>query len=83
MDVAQTFDFYKVPCDYYGNPRRVLHFSYFLKEDEEWDYNVAKKRANKLGWRVYRGKDFGGGFVAQCWSEIHAEKKIKEMLIKI
>jgi hypothetical protein len=32
------------------------------------DYQTAKKRANSIGFRVYRGRDFGGGFVGQSYS---------------
>jgi ABC-type transport system substrate-binding protein len=32
------------------------------------DYDRAKKRANKLGFKVYRGKDFGGGFVTTSYN---------------
>jgi hypothetical protein len=32
-------------------------------------YELACRRARKIGGRKYRGNDFGGGIVFQCWSE--------------
>lgn len=57
------YDFFRVKNDVYGNPRYVIHWLAFGT-----DYDQAKKVANSLGFRVYRGKDFGGGFVAQSYS---------------
>jgi len=31
-------------------------------------YKLAKKKANKLGFKVYRGRDFGGGFVTTSYN---------------
>mgnify|MGYP007029084178 FL=1 len=63
-------DFYRVNNDINGNPRYVTHFHAFLNNDElgMGDYELAKKRANSLGFKVYRGKDFGGGFVCQSYN---------------
>lgn len=60
---ALGYDLYRVPNDVYGNPRYVIHWLAFANE-----YGQAKKIANSLGFRVYRGKDFGGGFVCQSYS---------------
>ena len=57
------YDFFRVKNDVYGNPRYVIHWLAFGT-----DYDEAKKVANSLGFRVYRGKDFGGGFVAQSYN---------------
>ena len=57
------YDFFRVKNDVYGNPRYVIHWLAFGT-----DYDQAKKVANSLGFRVYKGKDFGGGFVAQSYS---------------
>ncbi len=75
-NLSETFghDFYRVKNDVYGNPRYVTHFMAFLDYDDtnnlSFDdcYNLAKNRANSLGFRVYRGKDFGGGFVCQSYN---------------
>ena len=57
------YDFFRVKNDVYGNPRYVIHWLAFGT-----DYDQAKKVANSLGLRVYRGRDFGGGFVAQSYN---------------
>lgn len=62
--------FYRVNNDINGNPRYVTHFHAFLNDNEfgTGSYELAKKRANSLGFKVYRGKDFGGGFVCQSYN---------------
>jgi hypothetical protein len=63
-------DFYRVNNDINGNPRYVTHFHAFLNGNElgTGSYELAKQRANSLGFKVYRGKDFGGGFVCQSYN---------------
>jgi len=56
-------EFYPVRRDANGNPRYVVHYLAFSS-----NYDIAKIMANRLGFRVYRGKDFGGGFVCQSYS---------------
>ena len=69
---ALGYDMYRVKNDVNGNPRYVIHWLAFDK-----DYDTAKKIANSIGFRVYRGKDFGGGFVAQSYNlESTAERII-------
>ena len=60
---ALGFDFYRVNNDVNGNPRYVIHFFAFAP-----DYDQARKIANRLGFRVYRGRHFGGGFVCQSYN---------------
>ena len=62
--------FYRVNNDSNGNPRYVTHYLAFLRDDElgRGDYDIAKQRANKLGFKVYRGKEFGGGFVTTSYN---------------
>lgn len=57
------YDFFRVKNDVYGNPRYVIHWLAFGT-----DYDQAKKVANSLGFRVYKARDFGGGFVAQSYN---------------
>jgi hypothetical protein len=57
------YDFYRVDNDYNGNPRYVIHFLAFAN-----DYDKAKRLANSIGFSVYRGKSFGGGFVSQSYN---------------
>jgi len=68
-------DFTRVNSDVNGNPRYVVHFSKLSTEEEKkMDYNVFKqyemacKRANRIGGSKYRGKDYGGGIVFQSYS---------------
>lgn len=72
-------EFYRVNNDSNGNPRYVTHYLAFLRDDELGmdDYYTAKKRANDLGFRVYTGKDFGGGFVIQSYN---LEKVIERII---
>ena len=66
-------NFYRVKHDVNGNPRYVIHWLAFGS-----DYDTAKQTANSLGFSVYRGRDFGGGFVGQSYNiENTAENIIK------
>ena len=78
----KTIEFTRVNNDFCGNPRYVTHFFSFLKEDEQTlsNYNLAVKRANKLGGKKYRGSDFGGGIVFQSYSLDDLRKRISEIL---
>lgn len=76
--------FNKVNHDMYGNPRYVCHFLEFIKEEENelpflQRYAIAKKRANKLGFSVYRAKWYGGGFVVQSYNLHETAKNILDM----
>ena len=68
---ALGYDMYRVRNDVNGNPRYVIHWLAFGK-----DYDTAKKIANSIGFRVYRGKDFGGGFVAQSYNVENTAEQI-------
>ena len=78
----KTIEFTRVNNDFCGNPRFVTHFFSFLKEDEQTisNYNLAVKRANKLGGKKYRGSDFGGGIVFQSYHLDGLRKDIIDML---
>ena len=64
--------FYRVDNDVYGNPRYVIHWLAFVRPDINGiklkKYPEAKRKANSLGFKVYKGKDFGGGFVCQSYN---------------
>lgn len=75
--------------DRYANPRLIVHFLAFInftEQDENGnkltvlqEYEIAKKKARAAGFKVYRGKDYGGGFIAQGWNpEYLAEKILKQ-----
>ena len=55
--------FYRVKNDVNGNPRYVISWLAFGS-----DYDAAKVLANAQGFSVYRGRDFGGGFVCQSYN---------------
>lgn len=78
----KTIEFTQVNNDVYGNPRYVTHFFSLLKDEEQTlsNYNLAVKRANKLGGKKYRGSDFGGGLVFQCYNLDGLRKRIINML---
>ena len=78
----KTIEFTRVNNDFCGNPRYVTHFFSLLKEDEQTlsNYNLAVKRANKLGGKKYRGNDFGGGIVFQSYNLDDLRKRICEIL---
>ena len=78
----KKIEFTRVNNDFCGNPRYVTHFFSFLKEDEQTlsNYNLAVKRANKLGGKKYRGNDFGGGLVFQSYNLDGLRKHIIDML---
>ena len=58
-----TIEFTQINHDINGNPRYVCHFLNFIKDDEKASYEVAIKRANKLGGRKFHNKQYGGGLV--------------------
>ena len=78
----KTIEFTRVNNDFCGNPRFVTHFYSFLNEDEQTlsNYGLAVKRANKLGGKKYRGSDFGGGIVFQCYSTERLAQRINDLL---
>jgi hypothetical protein len=63
----------RINNDVNGNPRFVVHFYDLLRygEGEGLDvfekYEIAVKKARKVGGKMYRGKDFGGGIVFQSY----------------
>ena len=78
----KTIEFTQVNNDVYGKPRYVAHFFSLLKEEEQTlsNYNLAVKRANKLGGKIYRGNDFGGGIVFQSYNLDKTRELIIDML---
>jgi len=68
------YAFYRATNDVNGNPRYVIHWLAFADE-----YDEARQKANAIGFKIYRGKDFGGGFAGQSYNlENTAERIIKE-----
>jgi len=56
--------FYRVSNDSNGNPRYVIHWGVFGAND----YNEALSLAKSIGYKVYRGREFGGGFVTSSYN---------------
>lgn len=83
-------EFTRIRHDVNGNPRYVCHFLNLLTEQEQkspmWDesgrrihptgYEIAVKRANKIGGRKYNNKSYAGGIVFQSYSLRETEKDI-------
>jgi len=68
---ALGHDFFRVNNNRNGEPRYVIHFLAFANE-----YGKAHKIANRLGFRVYRGREFGGGFACQSWNLENTAERI-------
>jgi hypothetical protein len=82
--------------DINGNPRYVCHYLNLLTDEEkkqhiyDYDgrarkvtkYDIAVKRANKLGGRKYHTKAYGGGIVFQSYSIRQLEQDIIELVKK-
>jgi hypothetical protein len=64
----------RINNDLNGNPRFIVHF-YDLLNDGEGEgltilekFELAVKKGRKVGGKIYRGKDFGGGIVFQSYN---------------
>lgn len=76
-------EFTRIANDINGNPRYVFHFLNFITEQEsqgltlDQKYNLAVKKAKKIGGKIYRGKRFGGGIVFQSYNILETINKVK------
>ena len=66
----------RIKPDSNGNSRRVVHFLEFLTPADRTAnltttalYDLALKRARKLGGRKYHNRQYGGGIVFQAYSD--------------
>lgn len=83
-DVITTDMFTRVNSDINGNPRYVIHFLNFFNESENnKTYDIALKRAKKLGGRKFNNKQYGGGIVFQSYNIADDAKAITAMLAEI
>lgn len=87
-------EFTKIRHDVNGNPRYVCHFLSLLKPEEKSAefhaehglnaislmYQIAVKRANKIGGRKYHNKSYGGGIVFQSFNIKETEKDILNII---
>jgi len=73
----------RINNDVNGNPRYVVHFYDLLNDSEGEGLNILErfdlvvKKARKVGGKIYRGKDFGGGIVFQSYDIQTTIKKAK------
>jgi hypothetical protein len=73
----------RINNDVNGNPRYVVHFYDLLNDIEGLNltilerYELALQKARKVGGKMYRGKDFGGGIVFQSYDIITTINKAK------
>jgi hypothetical protein len=88
---TQGIEFTRANSDMYGNPRYIIHFREFLTYEETTAnernflelYDVACKRANKLGGRKYTGRNYGGGIVLQSYNIEETARRIQELIASI
>ncbi len=81
----KKIDFTRINNDTNGNPRYVCHFLSLLTDKDEFTsldarYELALKRAKKIGGRKYHNKSYGGGIVFQSYNIGETERHIKELL---
>ena len=80
-------DFTRINNDTYGNPRYVFHFLHLLTKKEREttslsnQYQIAIKRANKIGGRKFHNKQYGGGIVIQSYNLQNTINKIERELL--
>ena len=73
----------RINNDVNGNPRYVVHFYDLLTDIEGLNlsilerYELALQKARKVGGKIYRGKDFGGGIVFQSYNILETINKVK------
>lgn len=67
-------DFTRVNNDTYGNPRYVCAHMWFITDKDRGNtvvgerYQLALRRAKKLGGRKFDNKQYGGGIVFQSYN---------------
>jgi hypothetical protein len=66
--------FTQVKNDINGNPRYVCHFLQIADT-----YELALKKAKKLGGRKFHNKQYGGGIVFCTYNVESLTQKIKEL----
>lgn len=88
-------NFTRITLDVYGNPRYVLHFTNLTTLNDRREaknrgviwlnilYDVACKRANKIGGKKYRGKRYGGGVVFQSYNIADTCERINALLSEL
>jgi hypothetical protein len=76
-------EFTKINNDINGNLRYVTHFLNIPIDGEGLNvnekYDLAVKKANKIGGKRYHNKKFGGGIVFQSYNVSNLEKEINQL----
>lgn len=90
--MKNQIEFTRITNDTNGNPRYVCHFLNFItqKDSEENPammvnatnvlYELAIKKAKKIGGRKYHTKAYGGGIVFQSYNIGDTEKAILNLV---
>jgi hypothetical protein len=77
-------EFTRINNDVNGNPRYVCHYLHFLNEKDNGHfddrYELAIKRAKKIGGKKFHNKQYGGGIVFQSYNIQDTEKHIYELM---
>ena len=80
-------DFTRQKSDVNGNPRYAIHFFSLLTDTERNSptdlsikYDIAVKRANKIGGRKYHCKAYGGGIIFQSYNLNETIKHIQRIV---
>ena len=84
MTTTTTINWTQIKNDINGNSRYVCHF-FNLVPDLQGDslaglYDIAVKRANKIGGRKFHNKQYGGGIVFQGCYLHQIEQEIKKLI---
>lgn len=81
----REIDFTRIANDTNGNPRYVCHFLNFITDgdregtDISGRYEIALRKARKIGGRKFHNKQYGGGIVFQSYNTKGLERKINEI----
>jgi hypothetical protein len=75
----------RVNNDSNGNPRYVCHFLALCTQAEKdsphpCSYEVALKRAKRIGGKRFHNKQYGGGIVFVSYNLAETERHIKEVI---
>lgn len=77
-------NFTKINHDINGNPRYVCHFLNLLTKEEKQTgkdkYEIALKRAKRIGGKKYHTKTYGGGIVFQSFNIQMLENSINGII---
>lgn len=83
MQASNGVHYTRINNDVNGNPRFVVHFFRFITtEEREADHEIfelfemAVKRAKKIGGKRFHNKQYGGGIVFQAYTPDEVERYI-------